>query len=194
MVRSEAKPRKRLLKAFEVLDDATFAITKWAWRPVREGTESRFLYSAATNSPRVVGHVYHKVDCKSFPEISNDASKRCKHWKLDQQDDQKFAGFIEVKKNPALKKYSPCWIPETEMSVFFKSQRPKDIEDCLNSPEGFEVAIESAANEKQAVVPFNAIPMPSGTLAGYFFDELLFRAGNWWHRELSEIENLVNRK
>ncbi len=194
MARIDAKRENRLLKAFEVLDDATFAITKWAWGPVEEGAESRILYSAATSLLRAVGHVRHKVDCKNFPEISADVSKRYKRWKLGENDDQIFTGFIELERNLILKEYSPSWTPKNEKPVYFKSLGSKEIEDCLNSPDGFEVAFESAARKQRAVLAFNAIQMPDGPFAGYFFDELLFEAAKWWHCELSEIERLVNRK
>ena len=171
MARSEAKPGKRLQLAFEVLDDVTFAITRWVWGAVRE-IESRVFHSAAASLPRVFGHVFHKIDCKSFPEISDGVSKRCMRRKPGQHDDQIFTGSIEVERNSILNEYSSGWTPVIESPIYLESPGPKEIEDCSNSPEGFEAAFESAADDKHVVAAFGAIQMPDGPFAGCFLDGL----------------------
>lgn len=174
--------KEKRLRAQGVLDDATSAIFKWAYGPIEKGVESRVIYVAAVSLLRSVGHVLHKVDCRSFPEIRLEVDQRFRRWKRGEGKDLIFTEFIEKERNLVLKEYSPNWDPRNEVELKF---RPIPIGKQRSDKSRLLTEAIASRLEGRSI---RAILMPEGPFAGWGFDELLHEAAGWWSRELTEIE------
>lgn len=125
----------------------------------------RFDFIVAISSLRAVGHVLHKIDCKSFPIIRPEVEQRFQRWKRGNGDDAIFTQFIEESRSALLKAYEFPGLDETifsedEFGGFGDTQFDPDI-------------------------------VMRGPLKGENVISLFHFAHDWWETELNEIAQMI---
>ena len=125
----------------------------------------RFDVIVAITTLRSVGHVLHKIDCRSFPSICEEVETRFKRWKLGEGDDAVFPHFIEDARNTLLKPYE---FPAIDNAIFHEEEFG---DFCQERPHPDLIA--------------------RGPFSGCDIVEVLCACHNWWEHELSEIATLI---
>jgi hypothetical protein len=154
-----------MLKAHEVLDDCevAFRLLDDEERP----EVFRVLWVAGISLARAVGHVLHKVDAERDSATKRAVEAAYGVWQLDRSSNTIFWDFIEEERNQVLKQYSIGFSP---------------------GPVSVLVGTEAVT-----IGDHLFCPITDGTYAGEDCRDVLQEAIEWWRRQLSQIEQAIER-
>jgi hypothetical protein len=133
-------------------------------------SDFRIHLVAAVALVRAVGHVLHKVDGASNPEIKLVVERTFKSWKVDRASNEIFWSFIEEERNNILKQYTFNYLPES-VGVLVVDSATDDLlyEDFLDD------------------LLFK--PLIDGPFSGEDIRDMLEQAIRWWEAQLTAIDN-----
>lgn len=158
-----------ILRASAVLEDCRSALA--SVEEAETNQQFRLRWVALVALLRTVGHVLHKVDGFSNPDVQREVELAWARWKAHRQEHAIFWDFIEEERNSILKAY------EFGTNIL-------EVEQLVGSQDPEELVLIDAALFR---------PLSDGAFAGQDGRDVARDAITWWEQQLSDIQANVRR-
>lgn len=160
----------------QVLEDCLIALA------ILESEENehkwRVHWVGAVALIRTVGHVLHKVDTKSYPEIAETVSNASENWNSSASEHEIFREFINDERNNVLKEYQSSVHPTGTIKLMVEGQKIAYSEDAAGNIRDIEILDDNLFK-----------PRLDGYGAGEDVRDIYKQAIQWWRIELAKIKS-----